>query len=73
MYPTLTNTAHSVISVSGKKMFHSAFKTIKKLLIYGGIASSRDHNDIGSVTAEADKNMYKCKRDYYMSIGSDKK
>jgi len=54
-------------------MFHSAFKTIKKLLIYGGIASSRDHNDVGSVTAEADKNMYKCKRDYYMSIGSDKK
>ena len=38
-----------------------------------GAASNKDHDSIESIAAEADKNMYEYKRNYYMSRGADRR
>ena len=38
-----------------------------------GAASNKDHDSIESITAEADKNMYEYKRNYYISHGIDRR
>ena len=43
------------------------------LSVSAGAASNRDHDTIESITAEADKNMYECKRNYYISRGVDRR
>lgn len=46
---------------------------ISSISISAGVASNKDHHDIGSITAEADRNMYDRKREYYQSIGQDRR
>ena len=46
---------------------------ISSVSISTGVASSRDQDSIDSITAEADRKMYECKRDYYMSSGNDRR
>ena len=47
-------------------------KYIDSVSVSIGVASIKNHNDIESVIIEADRNMYKCKRDYYLSRGIDR-
>ena len=46
---------------------------IRSVSISTGVASNRDHDSIDSITAEADRKMYECKRNYYMSSGHDRR
>lgn len=46
---------------------------ISSISISTGVASNRDHDSIDSITAEADRTMYECKRNYYMSSGHDRR
>ena len=43
------------------------------LFLSTGIASSRDHDGIESIIAEADKAMYECKRNFYGNTGWDRR
>ena len=45
---------------------------IESISISTGVASIKDHDNVDSAFAEADKNMYECKQNYYLSIGIDK-
>lgn len=45
---------------------------IDSLSISCGVASIKDHDDVESVFAEADKKMYAYKSKYYTSIGVDR-
>ena len=44
-----------------------------RLFLSTGIASNKDYNSIEAITAEADKMMYKNKRDFYMASGRDRR
>ncbi len=46
---------------------------INGISISTGLASNKDHNDVESITAEADHNMYESKRNYYMRSGNDRR
>ena len=43
------------------------------IAISTGAASNKDHDSIESIIAEADKNMYENKRNYYMSLSVDRR
>ena len=45
---------------------------IKSISVSTGAASIKDHEDVDSVIAEADKKMYESKQKYYLSIGIDR-
>lgn len=45
---------------------------IDSLSVSTGVASIKDHDDVESVFAEADKKMYEFKRDYYTNLGVDR-
>lgn len=42
---------------------------IKSISISTGVASIKDHDNVESVVAEADKKMYECKQKYYEDLG----
>ena len=44
-----------------------------RLFLATGIASSREHDGIEEIIAEADKAMYECKRNFYISTGRDRR
>lgn len=46
---------------------------ISSVSISTGVASNRDHDSIDAITAEADRKMYECKRNYYISSGHDRR
>lgn len=46
---------------------------ISSVSISTGVASNKDHDNIESITAEADRKMYECKRNFYMSSGQDRR
>ena len=43
------------------------------LFLSTGVASNRDHDSVETIMAEADRTMYECKRNYYMSTGRDRR
>ena len=43
------------------------------LFISTGIASNKDHDGIETVMAKADRAMYECKRNFYISTGRDRR
>ena len=43
------------------------------LFLSTGVASSRNHDGIEAIMAEADKKMYECKRNFYISNGRDRR
>lgn len=46
---------------------------ISSISIATGVASNKGYDNIESMAAEADRNMYDCKRNYYMSGGNDRR
>lgn len=48
-------------------------KYIDSISVSTGAASIKNHDNIASVFAEADKNMYDCKHNYYLSRGIDRR
>ena len=51
-------------------IWHGSY--IDSLSVSTGVASIKDHDDVESVFAQADNNMYEHKRDYYKSLGIDR-
>ena len=44
-----------------------------RLFLSTGMASSKDHDGVEAITAEADKAMYESKRQFYISTGQDRR
>ena len=46
---------------------------INGISVSTGVASNKEFDDLESITAEADRRMYECKRNYYMNSGVDRR
>ena len=57
----------------GDLVLHWKGRYNEHLFLSTGIASSRNHDGIEAVTAEADKMMYACKGEFYRSTGRDRR
>ena len=57
----------------GELILHWKGRYNDHLFLATGVASNRDQDGIEAIMAEADKEMYKCKGDFYRSTGRDRR